>query len=58
MPPLVEGLLIGSSGGVLYWLVDRYEPNRSIAYLPKFLVVLWGSAAVLHRTQSFGYGWF
>ena len=42
----------------LYFAVDRYEPDRTVAFMLKFLVVLWAAAAVLHCTGLFGYGFF
>jgi hypothetical protein len=59
MQAVLEALLIGFLGAVLFLFVDRYEPNTSIAYVLKFLVLLWGGAVVLHRMQPlFGIDWF
>jgi hypothetical protein len=56
MTPLTQGLLIGFLGSGLYFAVDRYEPDRTVAFMLKFLVVLWAAAAVFHCTGLFGYG--
>jgi hypothetical protein len=45
-------------GSALYFAVDKYEPDRTAAFMLKFLVVLWAVAAVLHCTCLFGYGFF
>jgi hypothetical protein len=58
MTPLTQGLLIGFLGSGLYFAVDRYEPDRTVAFMLKFLVVLWAAAAVFHCTGLFGYGFF
>jgi hypothetical protein len=55
---LTQGLRIGFFGSGLYFAVDRYEPDRTVAFMLKFLVVLWAAAAVLHCTGLFGYGFF
>jgi len=58
MSPLAQGLLIGFFGSALYLAVDKYEPDRTLAFILKLLVVMWGTAAVLHCTGLFGYGFF
>jgi hypothetical protein len=58
MTLLTQGLLIGFFGSGLYFAVDRYEPDRTVAFMLKFLVVLWAAAAVLHCTGLFDYGFF
>jgi len=58
MTPLAQGLLVGFLGSGLYFAIDRYEPDRTVAFMLKFLVVLWAAAAVLHRIGLFGYGFF
>jgi len=58
MAPLIQGLLIGFFGSALYFAVDKYEPDRAVAFMLKFLVVLWAAAAVFHYTRLFGYGLF
>jgi hypothetical protein len=35
MNPFVQGLLIDFLGGLLYFLVDKYEPDRALAYMLK-----------------------
>jgi hypothetical protein len=58
MAPLTQGLLIGFFGSALYFAVDKYEPDRAVAFMLKLLVVMWGAAAVLHCTGLFGSGFF
>ena len=58
MTLLTQGLRIGFFGSGLYFAVDRYEPDRTVAFMLKFLVVLWAAAAVFHCTGLFGYGFF
>ena len=43
MNPLTQGLLIGFFGSGLYFAVDRYEPDRALAFMLKLLVVMWGA---------------
>ena len=50
-------MLIGFFGSALYFAVDN-EPDRTVAFMLKFLVVLSAAAAVLHCTGLFGYGFF
>jgi hypothetical protein len=58
MDPLILGLLIGFFGIALYVAIDTYEPNRTVAFVLKCLVVMWGGAAVIHCTGLFGAGFF
>jgi len=51
-------MLIEFFGSALYFAVDKYEPDRTVAFMLKFLVALWAAAAVLHCTGLFGYGFF
>jgi len=51
-------MLIGFFGSALYFAVDRYEPDRAVAFMLKLLVVMWGAAAVLHCGGVFGQGFF
>src|SRR5262245_30918580 len=41
MSPLTQGLLIGFFGSALYLAVDKYEPDRTLAFMLKLLVVIW-----------------
>jgi hypothetical protein len=45
MALIIQGLLIGFFGSALYVAVDRYEPDRALAFMLKSLVVMWGAAA-------------
>ena len=38
MNPVIQGLLIGFFGSALYFAVDKYEPDRTVAFMLKFLV--------------------
>jgi hypothetical protein len=58
MAPIVQGLLLGFFGTTLYVAVDKYEPDRAVALILKYLVVMWGAAAALHRMGLFGAGFF
>jgi hypothetical protein len=58
MAPLIQGLLIGFFGTALYLAVDKYELDRTFAFVLKCLVVMWGGAAVIHCTGLFGAGVF
>ena len=58
MVPLLQGLLIGFFGTGLYVAVDTYEPDQTVAFVLKCLVVMWGGAAVIHCTGLFGAGFF
>jgi hypothetical protein len=50
--------LIGFFGTALYVAIDTYEPDRTVAFVLKCLVVMWGGAAVIHCTGLFGVGFF
>jgi hypothetical protein len=58
MVPFIQGLLIGFFGAGLYVAVDTYEPDRTLAFVLKCLVVMWGGAGVFHCTGLFGTGFF
>ena len=42
----------------MYFAVDKYEPDRAVAFMLKLLVVMWGAAAVFHPAGFFGSGFF
>jgi hypothetical protein len=44
-------ILIGSLGATLFLVVDKYERDGSIANLLKFLVLVVGGLAILHKLQ-------
>jgi hypothetical protein len=54
----IQGLLIGFFGSALHFAVDKYEPDRAVAFMLKLLVVMWGAAAVFHPAGFFGSGFF
>jgi hypothetical protein len=58
MALIIQGLLIEFFGSALYVAVDKYEPDRALAFMLKSLVVMWGAAAVIHYTGVFGDGFF
>jgi cytochrome bd-type quinol oxidase subunit 2 len=58
MAPFIQGLLIGFFGAGLYVAVDTYETDRTLAFVLKCLVLMWGGAAVIHCTGLFGAGFF
>ena len=58
MTLLTQGLLIGFFGSGLYFAVDKYEPDRAVAFMLKLLVGMWGAAVLLHQTGLFGHGVF
>jgi hypothetical protein len=58
MAALIQGLLIGFFGSGLYFAVDKYEPDPTVAFVLKCLVVMWGGAAVIDCTGLFGAGFF
>jgi hypothetical protein len=41
MALIIQGLLIGFFGSALYVTVDKYEPDRALAFMLKSLVVMW-----------------
>jgi len=46
---LIEALIIGFVGAVLFVAVDRFERNGPMANFLKFLVLVIGAVAVLHK---------
>jgi hypothetical protein len=46
---LIEALGIGFVGAVLFVAVDRFERNGQMANFLKFLVLVVGGAAILHK---------
>jgi hypothetical protein len=55
---LFYSFTISVIGAVLFLLVDRYEPERPLARLLKFLVLFVTGVAVLHRLQPYGLALF
>jgi hypothetical protein len=48
-PIFVETLAIGFVGAILFVGVDRFERNGQMANFLKFLVLVTGGAAILHK---------
>jgi hypothetical protein len=45
----INVLIIIIIGAILFWVIDRFAPDRRLAYLLKLLVVLICLAAILQR---------
>jgi hypothetical protein len=58
MVHLTQGLLIGFFGSALYYAVDRYEPDKTMAFMLKFLVMMWRAVAIFRCIGFFGHGFF
>jgi len=48
-PVFIEALAIGFVGAILFVAVDALERNGSVANLLKFLLLVIGGIAVLHK---------
>jgi hypothetical protein len=48
---LVDTFIIGFIGAFLFMFVDQYEPDGRMANLLKFLVLLVGGLAIIHKLQ-------
>jgi len=46
------------AGGMLFSLVDRYEPNGRIASLLKFLILFVSGVAIVHKLHLYGFSLF
>jgi hypothetical protein len=51
---LLYSLIVSFAGSLLFLLVDRYEPNRTMAGLLKFLVLFVSSGIIMHSLRPFG----
>ena len=49
---------IGFGGALLFLLVDRYENNKVVASLLRFMVLAVSGLAILHRLRLFGFALF
>ena len=54
----VESFVIAFVGAILFWLVDKYEPDGLMARLLKFLVLFVAAVAIMHKLQPFGLSLF
>ena len=50
--------IIGLVGAILFLLVDKYEPEASMARLLKFLILFVAGVAILHKLQPYGLALF
>lgn len=50
---LLYSLIIAFAGSALILLVDRYEPNRTLAGVLKFLLVFVSSVIVMERLRPY-----
>jgi hypothetical protein len=48
-PIFIEALVIGFVGAILFVAVDAFERNSTAANLLKFLVLVIGGIAILHK---------
>jgi hypothetical protein len=55
---LLYSLIISFAGSFLFLLVERYEPNRTIGGLLKFLVLFVSSVIILQRLRPYGLSLF
>lgn len=55
---LLYALIISFAGSFLFLLVDKYEPNGTVAGLLKFLVLFVSSVVILHRLRPYGISLF
>jgi hypothetical protein len=55
---LLYALIIAFAGSFLFLLVDKYEPNRTMAGLLKFLVLFVSGVIIVHSLRPFGLSLF
>jgi hypothetical protein len=55
---LLYALIVAFAGSFLFLLVDKHEPNRTIASLLKFLVLFVSSVIIMHSLRPFGLSLF
>jgi hypothetical protein len=46
------------SGAILFLVVDKYEPEASMARLLKLLILFVAGVAILHKLQPYGFALF
>jgi hypothetical protein len=51
-------ILFGFVGAALFLFVDKYERDGTVANLLKFLVLVVGGIAILHKLKPFGLALF
>ena len=55
---LIYSFGIDFSGALLFLLVDRYEKDKVVASLLRFMVLAVSGVAILHRLRLFGFALF
>jgi hypothetical protein len=48
---LHRGVVIGFAGAILFLVVDKFERDSPMANLLKFLILVVGGVAILHKLQ-------
>jgi hypothetical protein len=54
----IYSFIIGAVGAALFLFVDKYERDGMVANLLKFLVLVVGGVAILHKLKPFGLALF
>jgi hypothetical protein len=54
----IYSLIVGFVGAALFLFVDKYERDSMVANLLKFLVLVVGGVAILHKLKPFGLALF
>jgi hypothetical protein len=54
----IYSFIIGVVGAALFLFVDKYEHDGMVANLLKFLVLVVGGVAILHKLKPFGLALF
>jgi hypothetical protein len=55
---MLYSLIIAFAGSFLYLLVDKHEPNRTMAGILKFLVLFVSSVIIVNSFRPFGLSLF
>ena len=50
--------IVGFVGAILFLLVEKYEPEASMARLLKLLILFVAGVAILHKLQPYGFALF
>jgi hypothetical protein len=50
-PNFIDAVIIGFIGAALFVFIDKYEREGPVARLLKFLVLVVGGVAILHKLQ-------
>jgi hypothetical protein len=57
-PDAIYSFGIGLGGAILFWLVEKYEKDKIVANLLKFLVLAVSGLAILHKLRPLGFALF